>query len=374
MIVSWNWLKQYVPLAMSQEELETRLMMSELNHEGTETVGDDLAIDLEVSSNRPDCLGHIGVAREVAVLWEQPLKIPAASPAESSTPVDGLASVRIDCPQLCPRYTARVIRGVKVGPSPDWMVRRLATLGEASINNIVDITNYVLYECGQPLHAFDLPKLAGGQIIVREAAKGEKFEAINHKTYELEAGMCVIADARRAVALGGVMGGADTEVSDATTELLIESAAFDPISIRTTARRLVLHSPSSHRFERRPDPEGIDWASRRCCELILELAGGELASGAIDVGERPAAREPVVLRLEQIERILGIHIDREEVRRILTLLGNHETKADEAVSDSEMERWRRRATRYEQVADNMLAVGVGMNLTPRRRLRMPVSG
>jgi phenylalanyl-tRNA synthetase beta chain len=349
MIVSWNWLKQYVPLAMSQEELETRLMMLGLNHEGTESIGDDLAIDLEVSSNRPDCLGQIGVAREVAVLWELPLTIPDASPAEGSTPVDGLASVRVECPQLCPRYTARVIRGVKVGPSPDWMVRQLATLGEASVNNIVDITNYVLFECGQPLHAFDLPELIGGQIIVREAAKGEKFEAINHKMYELEAGMCVIADAKRAVALGGVMGGANTEVLDETTDLLIESAAFDPISVRTTARRLSLHSPSSHRFERQPDREGIDWASRRCCELIFEHAGGELAAGAIDIGQQPAAREPIVLRLDQIERILGIRIDREEVRKILTLLGNKETTVKEAADEARIEvippSWRSDLTR-----------------------------
>ena len=157
--------------------------------------------------------------------------------------------------------------------------------------------------------------------------------------------MCVIADAERAVALGGVMGGANTEVLDETTDLLIESAAFDPISIRTTARRLVLHSPSSHRFERQPDPVGIDWASRRCCELILELAGGELAAGAIDVGEQPAKREPVVLRLDQIERILGIRVDREEVRKILTLLGNEEIKADEARVEVIPPSWRSDLTR-----------------------------
>ncbi len=214
MLVSWDWLKQYVTLDMTPAELAERLMMAGLNHEDTHEVGDDLAINLEVTSNRPDCLGHIGIAREVAVLFDRPLEIPAAQPTTGKAKVSELAKLRVDNPRECPRYTARVIRGVKVGPSPAWLVRRLATLGIATINNVVDITNYVLLECGQPLHAFDLAKLAGRQIIVRQAAKGETFLAINHKTYTLEPTICVIADAERAVGLGGVMGGADTEVSN----------------------------------------------------------------------------------------------------------------------------------------------------------------
>lgn len=329
MIVSWSWLKEYVKLDMPREELEQRLMMSGLNHEGTEPVGNDIAIDLEVTSNRPDCLGHLGVAREVAVLYNLPLKIPAAAPAESSPAAESLTKVALECPDLCSRYTARVIRNVKVGASPEWLVNRLATLGIGAINNVVDITNYVLMETGQPLHAFDLAKLKGPEIIVRKARHDEPFEAINHKTYKLDDHMCVIADAQRPVALGGVMGGADSEVTDSTTDLLIESALFDPISIRTTARKLVLHSDSSYRFERGPDPAGIDWASRRCCELILEIAGGELASGVIDAGAPPTARQPIVLRLDQVERVLGIHVERDEVRRILTALGNVEQAVDD---------------------------------------------
>ncbi|MGB6045185.1 MAG: phenylalanine--tRNA ligase subunit beta [Pirellulales bacterium] len=316
-------------LDMPREELEQRLMMSGLNHEGTEPVGNDIAIDLEVTSNRPDCLGHLGVAREVAVLYNLPLKIPAAAPAESSPAAESLTKVALECPDLCSRYTARVIRNVKVGASPEWLVNRLATLGIGAINNVVDITNYVLMETGQPLHAFDLAKLKGPEIIVRKARHDEPFEAINHKTYKLDDHMCVIADAQRPVALGGVMGGADSEVTDSTTDLLIESALFDPISIRTTARKLVLHSDSSYRFERGPDPAGIDWASRRCCELILEIAGGELASGVIDAGAPPTARQPIVLRLDQVERVLGIHVERDEVRRILTALGNVEQAVDD---------------------------------------------
>ncbi|OHB65967.1 MAG: phenylalanine--tRNA ligase subunit beta [Planctomycetes bacterium RBG_13_63_9] len=324
MIVSWNWLKQYVPLDMPLAELERRLMMSGLNHEGTEEVGGDLAIDLEVTSNRPDCLGHIGVAREIAVLWESELTIPTAEPAQGATPVDELLNVRIDCPDLCSRYTARVIRGVKIGPSPSWMVRRLETVGITPINNVVDISNYVLMECGQPLHTFDFAKLAGAEIVVRRPRSRETIEAIDHKRYELGPDTCVIADARRPVAIGGVMGGAVTEISNATTDLLIEAAEFEPVSIRNTARVLNLHSDSSYRFERRVDPEGIDWASRRCCELILQLTGGELAKGSVDVGDPVPKRQPIVLRLAQLKRVLGIDVPADQVRRILVALGNVE--------------------------------------------------
>ncbi len=321
MIVSWNWLKQYVPLTMSLAELEERLMMAGLNHEGTNEVAGDMAVDLEVTSNRPDCLGHLGIAREVAVLFGGELTVPPAAPAEGKTPAEGLVKVRIDCPELCYRYTARVIRGAKIGPSPKWMTRRLETVGITPINNVVDISNYVLMECGQPLHTFDFGKLRGGQIIVRGAKPGEQIEAIDHKTYDLKPEMCMICDAEAPVAIGGVMGDAHTEISEETTDVLIEAAEFDPMSIRATARALNLHSDSSYRFERCVDPEGIDWASRRCCELILELAGGELAKGVVDVGQQPAAREPVVLRLSQLKRVLGIDVPGDRVREILMALG-----------------------------------------------------
>lgn len=328
MIVSWNWLREYVRPNASADDVARRLMMAGLNHEETQPVGDDLAIDLEVTSNRADCLGHLGVAREVAVLYESPLELPHAQPAESGPSVSELAKVRIDCPKLCTRYTARVIRGVKVGPSPAWLRDRLATLGVSSINNVVDVTNYVLFECGQPLHAFDLNRLAGKEIVVREPRSGEKLEAIDHRTYDLAPGMCVIADGQRPVGIGGVMGGAATEVTAATTDVLIESATFAPMSIRSTARLLNLHSDSSYRFERGLDPQGIDWASRRCCELILATAGGQLAKGVIDVGAQPGERQPIVLRRPQIERVLGIDVPRDRVRGILEALGCRTVRDD----------------------------------------------
>jgi len=375
MIVSWNWLKQYVALDMPVAELERRLMMAGLNHESTSEVGGDLAIDLEVTSNRPDCLGHLGVAREVAVLWGRELKLPAAQPTEGTTNVAALTGVTLECPELCYRYTARVVQGVKIGPSPSWLTRRLATLGIAAINNVVDVTNYVLMECGQPLHAFDLARLRGRKIVVRDARPGEQFTAINHKTYELVPGICVIADAERAIGLGGVMGGADSEVGEGTTEVLLEAAEFSPLTIRGAARRLGLHSDSSYRFERSIDPEGVDWASRRACELILELAGGRLAAGAIDVGRTPPPRTPVVLRLSQIPRILGIEVGDEEVRRILAALGTTEVRHDAAAVEVVPPSWRRDLSReidlieevarihgYEKIPED---VGVAMATSAR---------
>ena len=377
MLVSWNWLKDYVPLAMSPDELAQRLAMAGLNHESTERAGDDWCIDLEVTSNRPDWLGHLGIAREVSVLWQQPLKIPRAQPAEGQTPVGKLASVSIEALNLCSRYTARVVKGVKMGSSPAWLANRLATIGIKSINNVVDVTNYVMMECGQPLHAFDLARLTGPQIIVRQARPQEKFVAIDHRTYELTPEMCVIADARTAVALGGVMGGAESEVSSSTRDLLIESAQFDPLSIRSTARALNLHSPSSYRFERGTDPEGVDWASRRCCELILELAGGELAAGVLDVGRPAELRKPIVLRLAQLERILGIEIPAEQVRQILRDLGLHERHVNAGQLELEPPSWRQDLTREVDLIEEVgriygydnIPEDVGVPMAPSHRRR-----
>lgn len=321
MIVSWKWLSQYVDLNMGHDDLVDRLTMSGLNHEGTEDVHGDQAIDLEVTSNRPDCLGHIGVAREIAVLYQLPLKLPEPQPTETGPDISASCNVEIECPELCYRYTARLIRGVRVGPSPDWLVDRLASIGVASVNNVVDATNYVMFESGQPLHAFDFSRVNDGKIVVREPHKNEQMEAIDHRQYPLHAGMCLIADSRGPLAIGGVMGGADSEVSQSTTDILIEAAHFNPLSVRNTARTLNLHSPSSFRFERSIDSEHLDWASRRCCEIILQIAAGELASGSVDVGPPAKKTQPITLRLQQLERILGIQIPVDFVPRTLTELG-----------------------------------------------------
>ena len=357
MIVSWNWLKELLDVDRPREEVERRLMMAGLNHEGTDAVGDDFAIDLEVTSNRPDCLGHLGVAREVAVLFGGQMKRSPAEPPAAGPPVEELTRVAVECPELCPRYTARVIQGVTIGESPAWLRDRLATLGIVAINNVVDITNYVLMECGQPLHAFDVDKLGGGRIVVREPRRGEKLEAIDHRSYALEPGMCIIADGERPVGIGGVMGGAGTEIAATTTNLLIEAAEFSPTAIRNTARRLKLFSDSSHRFERGVDPDGVDWASRRCCELILDLAGGTLAAGVHDIApaERPT-RPHIVLRYSQLPRILGIDIPHEEVVRILLALGNEKVIENDRQIEVAPPSWRRDLTREIDLVEEVARI------------------
>jgi phenylalanyl-tRNA synthetase beta chain len=324
MLVSWKWLSRYLSLSMDHTELAQRLSLSGLNHESTKVLDNDVVIDLEVTSNRGDCLGHLGVAREIAVLYDLAVKKPEpdlTSITDSQTSVQSLLRVTNEFSEACPRYIARLIRGVRIGASPAWMQELLASIGIASINNVVDATNFVMMECGQPLHAFDYAKLAGKAIRVRPANLGETLQAIDHRTYDLDSVSCVIADAQHAVAVAGVMGGATSEVSDATTDVVIEAASFTPLSVRRTARRLKLHSPSSYRFERRIDAEQLDWASRRVCELIVASAGGKVCQGVIDTAPTITERSPISLRQSAIERLLGLAIAPEDVRRILSALG-----------------------------------------------------
>lgn len=346
MIVSKNWLSDYVALPSDVEELTGRLTMSGLNLEEFHPTGDgvlrpDVAIDLEVTSNRPDCLGHIGVAREIAVLYEAALSVPDPQPPEVPEKASEFVSVEIECRDLCPEYHARLIRGVQIGPSPQWLRDRLAAVGIKSVNNVVDVTNYVMMECGHPLHAFDFEKLTGGKIVVRRARSGERMTAIDQRQYQLTEEVCVIADANQPVAIAGVMGGFDTEISDSTVNVLIESAAFDSMSVRATARALRLHSPSSYRFERRVDRHGLDWASRRCCELILKVAGGVLLAGAVVAGDPPLPRrDPIRFRHAQVERLLGIRIPVNECWAVLERLGLVCRQRGSEIAEFEPPSWR----------------------------------
>ncbi|RKY25951.1 MAG: phenylalanine--tRNA ligase subunit beta [Planctomycetota bacterium] len=320
MKITLNWLKDYVDAGLPQEELLERLSAAGLNIEDRRSLGDDLYVELEVTSNRPDCLSLIGVAREVSALSGKPLVIPTVEYKTSGVKVEDVASVDVLDAGLCPRYTARVIKGVKVGPSPAWMRKRLEAIGLRAVNNIADITNYVLMECGQPLHAFDYDRLNERRIVVRRAKAGETITAIDRKEYELKDDMLVIADAARPVAVAGVMGGLDTEVGDSTTNVLLESAYFEPVSIRRTSRALKLASDSSFRFERGVDWKGVDWASRRAASLMAEISGGEVLESVIDVqGEKP----PVVktsMRFSRLPVILGIDVPADEAVRILKAL------------------------------------------------------
>jgi phenylalanyl-tRNA synthetase beta chain len=332
MIISLNWLADYVQIQAPTEALVERLLMAGLNHESTETVGADTAVDLEVTSNRPDCLGHVGVAREAALLFARPLHVPDPRPLEGAGRAADSVAVEIRSADVCPFYSARVIRGVRIGPSPQWLVERLATVGVESVNNVVDVTNYVMLECGQPLHAFDLAKLRGGRIVVRRAVDGEPFTAINHKTYALTDQMCVIADAERPVALAGVMGGADTEISADTADVLLESAQFAPLAVRAAARGLVLQSASSYRFERTPDPAAVEWASRRAAALILETAGGTLEQGVATAGALAGTQASIPLRPGRVAEVLGIEIPAARQHAILTGLGFVDTsRGDPAI-------------------------------------------
>ncbi|MCB1237624.1 MAG: phenylalanine--tRNA ligase subunit beta [Verrucomicrobiae bacterium] len=287
----------------------------------------DTIFELEITPNRPDCLSYLGVARELAALAEKPLRGPAHH-GDSTTPTraakDG--EIRVSAPEACPLYTGRWIRGVKVAESPEWLKTKLLAAGLRPINNIVDITNFVLLEMGQPLHAFDLAKLDGG-IHVRLAGAGEKFLALDGETYELGPDDLVIADAKKAVAIGGVMGGEDSGVTETTTDVLLEAAYFDPRSIRRTARRLGLHSDSSYRFERGIDPRQVAGASDLATKLILEHAGGVADPELLVCGEAPAPPAPVALSNDRCRAVIGCDIPDAEIERILTALGLQKGKA-----------------------------------------------
>ena len=368
MLVSWNWLQEYVRPPAGPREVGERLMAAGLNLESVESLGDDTILDLEVTSNRADCLGHLGVAREISVLYECPLNVPEANPAANGTPTSSAVSVSIANANACPRYLARVIRGVKIGPSPAWLVERLAAIGQKSVNNVVDVTNYVLMELGQPFHTFDLKLVRGGKIEVRPARKGETIAALNQKdgreTYKLDPSMLVIADAERPIAIAGVMGGLDSGVTESTTDLLLETADFSPLAIRGTARRLALFSPSQYRFERGVDRERIDWASRRCAALILEVAGGELLDGCVDAYPvQDAAHEPIQLRFGQIERLLGIAIPSQQARDILQRLGLECLEHNEDSASFRPPTWRRDLTREADLIEEVARV-VGYDAIP----------
>ncbi|MCP4264662.1 MAG: phenylalanine--tRNA ligase subunit beta [Candidatus Brocadiaceae bacterium] len=320
MKISYNWLKDYCRHDLSVEALAESLTNAGLVVDTVEAVDDDYCLEVEVTSNRPDCLGFIGVAREVATIIRGELDIPGVDYDTTSENVSDISSVIVEDKELCQRYTARIIKNVKIGPSPEWLQKKITSIGLRPVNNIVDITNYVLMESGQPLHAFDFDKLNGSKIIVRRANKGETMETIDGSKCSLTEDMLVIADSQRPVAIAGIMGGRDTEVSDTTKNILLESAFFDPRNVRRTSRKLSLMSDSSYRFERRVDPECVGWASRRATEMILEIAGGEAAEGVIDQCYLEEKNTIVPLRMSRLNSLLGVNIEEDIAKDILERL------------------------------------------------------
>jgi len=315
-----NWLNDYIETGLSAEKIVEILSGLGLPCEGIKHLDGDAAIDIEVTSNRGDCLSLIGIARELAAATGKELKIPKVELDESAKDITKLAAVEVAEPDKCGRYTARIIEGVKVGPSPDWLKSRLEAVGLRSVNNVVDATNYAMMETGQPPHAFDYEKINNGKIIVRCARPGEQLISIDGSKCKLAADMLIIADPKGPVAIAGVMGGADTEVSSTTTTVLLEDAYFAPLSVRPTARKLALASEASFRFERTVDIEMVDWASKRTAQLITQVAGGKVVKGVIDIYPKKPAKKEVTLRLARLNKVLGIEISPREAMEVLSRL------------------------------------------------------
>jgi phenylalanyl-tRNA synthetase beta chain len=280
----------------------------------------ETVLDLEITPNRPDCLCLIGIARELAALYGRPLKRPEIRLTEGGPAAADLTRVEVLDALGCPRYTARVLQGIGIGPSPAWMQRRLQLAGIRAINNVVDITNYVMLECGQPLHAFDMELLAGGRIVVRRARAGEPFATLDGIQRALAPSMLMIADAERPVALAGVMGGAGSEIREATKTVLLESACFKPSDIRATSKTLGLSTESSYRFERGIDIETVEWASRRAAALMAEFAGGTVARGVVDVYPRRWQPGGFACRFDRVCSVLGADIPGERIAEVFTRL------------------------------------------------------
>ncbi|MBU4313043.1 MAG: phenylalanine--tRNA ligase subunit beta [Candidatus Omnitrophica bacterium] len=310
MRVSLNWLKDFVDLKADLEKVPQALTMTGLEVGSIVDVEDDKIMDIEITPNRPDCLSIIGVARELAAATNKSLEVPLSIKKAygKKAPGRGSAKIEVQDKKACPRYVGCIIKNVKIGPSPKWLVQRLNAMGLRSINNVADITNYILFETGQPLHAFDLDKLEGKRIIVRKAKKGEGITTIDGIRRELDPNILVIADAASPVAIAGIMGGKDTEISGDTKTVLLESAYFDPIVVRKAQRKLGLVSESSYRFERGVDFSMVFAASARAQEMIRDIAGGRVSGTSTDVGGKLIKEKEVSLELGEISRVLGIEI------------------------------------------------------------------
>src|SRR5437879_9331577 len=331
MKVVYNWLKDFVDVAASPQELASRLALSGTNIAAVETSPHGAVIDAEVNSNRPDCLGHYGIAREVGAIYKLPLKHVAPKPTESSAKAADSAKVEIQSPDLCGRFTARVIRNVKIQPSPKWLKDRLEASGVASISNVVDISNYVMLELGHALHTFDYDKVRDHKIVVRRAKQNEKMKTLDGIERQFDSKICMITDGdgSRSIGIGGIMGGAATEVSFSTKNVLIECAWFEPVAIRRTARFLKLHTEASTRFGRGADPEMAEVASRRCAELILQLAGGALLAGVVAVYPGQRAPEKIRVTRAEILRVMGADVADKQIEGGLGALGFAPVRIDQ---------------------------------------------
>ncbi len=371
MKISLNWLSDYIKTDHSAEQVAEILSDVGFPCEGIEKLDDDAVIDVEVTSNRGDCLGCIGIARELAAATGGELMLPKIELDESDKDVTELAGVQIDEPDLCGRYTARVIEGVKVGLSPEWLKKRLEAIGLRSVSNVVDATNYAMMETGQPPHAFDYDKIAQGKIIVRKAKAGERIVSIDGTQCDLKPDMLVITDPSGPVAVAGVMGGLDTEVGDKTTKILLEDAYFDPVSIRTTSRKLGLPSEAAFRFERIVDIEKIDWASKRTAQLIIQVGGGKVAKGVVDVYPAKSEQRTVTLRLSRLNKLLGIEIPAEKALKILSALSFEPKIKDDSITCT-VPSWRSDVYREVDLIEEVARVHGYGKVPTERKIRIEV--
>jgi len=321
MKVSYNWLKQYISKLPKPEKLADLLTLHSFEVEKLKKQKNDWILDIDILPNRAhDCLSHIGIAREIAALTENKLQIPKFKLQETSKKIKDFISVEIKEKELCYRYTARAITNIKVGPSPEWLKERIEAIGQQSINNVVDLTNYVMFETGQPLHAFDADKLSGQKIIVRKAKKEEKIISLDGEKYELDKDMLVIADNKDPLVIAGVKGGQKAEISKDTKTLILESANFNLHNIHKTSKKLGLRTEASLRFEHGLDPNLTSSAIDRLAYLINKVVKGEIVKGKIDVYRNKIKPKTVVVELSRINSLLGIKISKTQVLKILKSL------------------------------------------------------
>ncbi|HEX8909543.1 MAG TPA: phenylalanine--tRNA ligase subunit beta [Anaeromyxobacteraceae bacterium] len=315
---------------------------------------DDVLLEVNVTPNRPDALSHVGIAREVAAFLGREVKLPPSRVEEGGGPASDAVRVRIEAPEKCHRYAARVVEGVKIGPSPAWLARRLEAAGVRSISNVVDVTNFVLLELGHPLHAFDLDRVAGAEIVVRTARPGEKITTLDGKERALVPDDLLIADRDRGSALAGVMGGGDSEIGPGTTRVLVESAWFHPGGVRRTSRRHGLKTEASYRFERGADPGMVIPALDRCAALIAELSGGKVRSGIVDAHPRPHRQVEVPLRWARVGAVLGMAVPADEARRILAGLGFSALRQDGEGASFAVPSWRQDVALEEDLIEEIV--------------------
>jgi phenylalanyl-tRNA synthetase beta chain len=379
MLVTHNWINDYLSDNLTADEQAQLLTAAGFPLEGTEELDSgDVRQDFEMTSNRGDCTCHVGLAREISARTGNILAPPNCdSPNEDGCQVSEVASIQNDEPDLCPLYTARVIQNVTVSDSPEWLRRRIEDRGDVPRNAVVDATNFVLFELGQPTHVFDLDKIAGGKIIVRNATEGERFLPLGEdaKEIKLTSKDLVIADAEKPIALAGVKGGASSAVTPETKNLLIESATFDPVAVRETSRRHNIASDSSFRFERGVNPRQIEPASNRLTNLLLDLSGGELCCGVIASGKELPTPITVSMRTDFCSQKLGIEISEKEMASGLERLG-FDVSGDEGVLSCTVPYFRGDITREIDVVEEVGRVHGYDNITVADsvEVRVPSSG